>query len=86
MPEVSIVSIVTVTTITIRTSTKKRLADYKWGVRTYDDVLNILMDRVSLEDVSREQVREHYRRLESFQGVPREEFKAGVRARRKSGS
>lgn len=82
----SIVSIVTVTTITIRTSTKKRLSDYKWGDRTYDDILNMLMDRVSLEDVSREQVREHYRRLESFEGIPRKEFKARVQARRKSGS
>ncbi len=75
-----------ITTITVRASTRKRLADYKWGDRTYDDVLNMLMDRVSLEDVSRDQIREHYRRLETFQGVAKEEFKAKLRARRKSGS
>lgn len=75
-----------ITTITLRTSTKRRLADYKWGDGTYDDVLNMLMDRVPLEDVSREQVREHYRRLRTFQGIPKEEFKASVKARRKSDS
>lgn len=77
--------IVTITTITVRSSTKRRLADYKWGERTYDDVLNILMNRVPLEDISREQIREHYRRLKGFQGVPKEEFKAKVAARRRSG-
>ena len=74
------------TTITVRTSTTKRLSDYKWGDRTYDDVLNVLMDRVPLEDISREQVREHYRRLKTFEGVSREEFKAKVKVRRPSGS
>lgn len=75
-----------ITTITVRTSTKKRLSDYKWGDRTYDDVLNVLMDRVPLEDISREQVREHYRRLKTFEGVSREELKAKVKVRRPSGS
>ena len=74
-----------ITTITVRTSTKKRLSDYKWGDRTYDDVLNVLMDRVPLEDISREQVREHYRRLKTFEGVSKEEFKAKVKVRRPSG-
>jgi len=62
------------------------MSDYKWGDRTYDDVLNVLMDRVPLEDISREQVREHYRRLKTFEGVSREEFKAKVKVRRPSGS
>jgi len=75
-----------ITTITVRTSTKKRLSDYKWGDRTYDDVLNVLMDRVPLEDISREQIREHYRRLKTFEGVSREELKAKVKVRRPSGS
>ena len=75
-----------ITTITVRTSTKKRLSDYKWGDRTYDDVLNVLMDRVPLEDISREQIREHYRRLKAFEGVSREEFKPKVKVRRPSGS
>ena len=61
------------------------MSDYKWGDRTYDDVLNVLMDRVPLEDISREQVREHYRRLKTFEGVSREEFKTKVKARRPSG-
>lgn len=75
----------TITTITVRSSTRKRLADYKWGEHTYDDVLNMLMNRVPLEDISREQIREHYRRLKSFHGVPKEEFKAKLTARRRSG-
>lgn len=75
----------TITTITIHASTKKRLADYKWGDKTYDDVLNLLMDRVSLEDISREHIREHYRRLGSFEGVPKDEFKARVLRKRKPG-
>ena len=74
-----------ITTITVRTSTKKRLSDYKWGDRTYDDVLNVLMDRVPLEDISREQVREHYRRLKTFERVSRE-VKAKVKIRRPSRS
>ena len=75
----AIAAMMAITTITIRTSTKKRLSDYKWGDRTYDEVLSMLMDRVPLEDISREQIREHYRRLEAFKGVPKEEFKAKVR-------
>ena len=75
-----------ITTISVRTSTKKRLSDYKWGDRTYDDVLNVLMDRVPLEDISREQVREHYRRLKTFEGVSRDEFKAKVKVWRPSRS
>ena len=34
---------------------------------------------VPLEDISREQIREHYRRLGAFKGVPKDEFKAKVR-------
>src|SRR3972149_3881343 len=75
----AIAAMMAITTITIRTSTKKRLSDYKWGERTYDEVLSMLMDRVPLEDISREQIREHYRRLEAFKGGPKEEFKAKVR-------
>ena len=44
------------------------------------------MDRVPLEDISREQIREHYRRLKTFEGVSREELKAKVKVRRPSGS
>jgi len=86
MPKSSIVSIVAITIITVRTSKKKRSADYQRGDRTYDDVLNMFMDRVSLEDISREQVQEHVRRLESFQGFPRVKFRARASARRTSGS
>ncbi len=82
----AIATVLAITTITVRASTRKRLADYKWGGRTYDDVLNMLMDRVPIEDVSRDQIREHYRRLKTFRGVTKEEFKAKLGAGRKSGS
>ena len=81
----SIVTMMAITTITVQAATRKRLADYKWGDRTYDDVLNMLMDRVPLEDISRDQIREHYRRLETFRGVSREEFKSRATVGRKSG-
>jgi transposase-like protein len=67
------------TTITISDKTKGRLADYKFGDWTYDDVLNMLMDRVSIEDVSAEHIKEHYRRLSEFQGISKEEFKARMK-------
>ena len=67
------------TTITIRGETKRRLADYKFGDQTYDDVLNLLMSHVGIEDLSQEHIKEHYARLRDFQGVPKGEFKARVR-------
>lgn len=79
------VAMMSITTITVDAATRRRLADYKWGDRTFDDVLNMLMDRVPLEDISREQVREHYRRLRDFQGVSRAEFESKARTGRKSG-
>ena len=63
------------TTITVRAETKKRLADYKLGDQTFDDVLNLLMSRVEIEDITADHVREHYRRLQDFQGIPKDEFK-----------
>jgi len=59
--------------------------DYKWGDKTYDAVLNLLMDRVSVEDISGAHVREPYSRLGSFQGVSKDEFKERMRGRRASG-
>lgn len=52
-----------VTTITIEESTRRRLADYKRGDSTFDDVLNRLMDAVPLEDMMAEDIAEHYRVL-----------------------
>jgi hypothetical protein len=64
------------TTITVRERTKARLTGYRFGDWTFDDILNMLMDRVSIEDISAEHIREHYRRLGDFKGVGMEEFKA----------
>lgn len=74
------------TTITIDVETKKRLADYKLGGWTYDDVLNMIMDRVSIEDISAEHIREHYRRLGDFEGLTKEEFRKRLEKRLKSGN
>ena len=73
------------TTITIDEKTKQRLVDYKLGDWTYDDVLNMLMDEVSIEDISIEHIREHYRRLDDFKGVNKEEFKKRFEKRLKGG-
>ncbi len=74
------------TTITVKKDTKKRLSDYKMGSWTYDDVLQILMDHVSLEDISAEHLKEHYRRLEDFKGVSKEEFKKQLKERLTQGN
>ena len=62
------------TTITINEITKERLSDYKLGDWTFDDVLNMLMNKVSIEDVSAEHIEEHYRRLANFKGVSKGDF------------
>lgn len=74
------------TTITINDKTKGRLADYKFGDWTYDDVLNMLMDRVSIEGISAEHIKEHYRRLSEFQGISKDEFKDRMKNRISNGS
>ena len=62
------------TTICIKEETKKRLNEYKIGKMTYDDVLNYLIDTVEMEDIAEEDIKEHYRRLETFDPVPKDEF------------
>lgn len=74
------------TTITINERTKERLSDYKFGDWTFDNVLNMLMDKVSIEDVSAEHIREHYRRLADFKGISKEEFKSRIKKRASRGS
>ncbi len=69
------------TTITIDKKTKERLADYKMGNWTYDDVLQLLMDNVSLEDITAEHLREHYRRLDDFKALSKNDFKKRVKSR-----
>ena len=69
------------TTITINDKTKARLADYKFGDWTYDDVLTMLMNKVSIEDISAQHIEEHYRRLSEFQGISKKEFKARIKNR-----
>lgn len=48
------------TTITVSSRTRARLADYKRGDSTFDDVLNFLMDQVPIEDIAIEQIIEHH--------------------------
>ena len=74
------------TTITINEKTKERLSDYKFGDLTFDDVLNMLMNKVSIEAISAEHIQEHYRRLADFKGISKEDFKSRMRKRVSSGS
>ncbi len=63
------------TTITLREKTKKRLDCYKMDEMSYDDLLNYLMDIISVNDIAEEDIKEHYRRLETFKPLPKEDFK-----------
>lgn len=54
------------TTLTVDESTRRRLADYRQGDDSFDDVLNKLMDRVPLEEIAVETLQTHYRRLANF--------------------
>ncbi len=74
------------TTITIHKKTKERLADYKLGDWTYDEVLQLLMDNVSLEDVTAEHLRKHYRRLDDFKELSKEDFKKRLETRLEKGN
>ena len=74
------------TTITVNEKTKERLSDYKFGDWTFDDVLNMLMNKVSIEDISAEHIKEHYRRLADFKGISKEELKSRIKKRASSGS
>ena len=67
------------TTICIKEETKKRLIEYKIGKMTYDDVLNYLMDTIDMEDIAEEDIKEHYRRLETFDPVSKDEFKKMIK-------
>jgi len=51
------------------------------GDWTYDEVLQVLMDNVSLEDVTAEHLRKHYRRLDDFKGLSKEDFKKRLETR-----
>ena len=62
------------TTITVREETKKRLDNYKIGEMTYDDLLNYLMDTIPTEDIAKEDIEEHYRRLETFKPLSKDDF------------
>lgn len=45
-----------------------RLRDYRMGSQTFDQVLNGLMDSMPLEMLTEDVLREHRRRLATFQG------------------
>lgn len=72
------------TTITLEERTRKRLAGYKRGDQTFDDVVNDLMDRVPIEDVAAEQIAEHHRRLNEGRWVPASDVQAYLRKRLKA--
>ena len=42
---------------------------------TYDDLLNYLMDTLSIEDPVEEEIKEHYRRLETFRPLSKDDIK-----------
>jgi hypothetical protein len=44
------------------------------------------MNKVSIEDISAEHIKEHYRRLADFKGISKEDFKSRMRRRVSSGS
>lgn len=69
------------TTITIEERTRKRLASYKRGDQTFDDVVNDLMDRVDLEDVAAEQIAEHHRALKEDKWIPASKVQSMIRRR-----
>lgn len=71
-----------VTTLTVREATRRRLADYKRGDSSFDDVLNTLMDAVPLENFMEEELAEHLRRLKDFRPIAVDELKRRLGASR----
>ncbi len=51
------------TTITVSERTRKRLAGYKRGDSTFDDLLNRFMDEVDIEGFVAEDIAEHHKRM-----------------------
>ena len=74
------------TTITVTERTKARLSGYRFGDSTFDDILNMLMDRVPIEDISADHIRDHYRRLSDFKGLDKEEFRSRMKKRLAGGA
>ncbi len=62
-------------TIQLKEETKRRLDDFKMDEMTYDDLLNYLMDTLSIEDPVEEEIKEHYRRLETFRCLSKDDIK-----------
>ncbi len=61
-------------TITVKEETKKRLDSFKPCEMTDDDLLNYLMDTISTEDITEDDINMHYERLETFRPVPKDDF------------
>jgi len=72
--------IIMITTISVTEKTKTRLNDYKMGNMTYDDLLNGFMDAISIEDIAKEHIEEHYKRLKTFKAVSKDDFKKRLRS------
>lgn len=62
-------------TIQLKEGTKRRLDDFKMDEMTYDDLLNYFMDTLSKEDPVEEKIKEHYRRLETFRPLSKDDIK-----------
>lgn len=61
-------------TITVKEKTKKRLDSFKTCEMTDDDLLNYLMDTISMEEATEDDIKKHYERLETFNPVPKDDF------------
>lgn len=55
-------------TVAMRRETYQRLKEYKQSDRTYDTILNQLMDAWPLEEVSEAEMKEIEHRLKTFKG------------------
>ncbi len=69
--------VMTFTTVPVKPDTLRRLRGYKTGGRSYDDVLNDLMDEHPPEAF----IREHLRRVREEPRIPWDEVKAELEAK-----
>ena len=60
--------------ITVKKETKKRFDSFKICEMTDDDLLNYLIDIIFTEDITEEDIKKHYERLETFRPVPMDDF------------
>jgi hypothetical protein len=66
-----VMEVMSFTTVPVKPATLRRLRVYKTGGKSYDEVLNELMDEVTPE----RWIREHLRRLKEEESVPWQEVR-----------